>query len=294
MSDIIQISDSQIKTAQSCPRLWAYQKVLKLKVDEDRDVLILGDAFHKGAACYITTGGDYNKACHEAIKAIEEGKPTDAAWQRVVAPALLHGWASHWLPGFLTKYEFVAVEQWREYRPHALVEHRMALDVIARNKTTGRICIFDYKTSGQKGGGDLGKTVRFNRQLGLYSISERRASGEWPERVGLVFVRKPKNEDAGAAALDVQRDPSAFFQVDQEVTPDFAAFAMGVEASDVAQALQMKAWRDHIKANGLRGIDDVPANFGSCFKYNRLCGFADGCHSGRPIHTTLSTMPVQG
>lgn len=290
MTEPIDVSDSQIKKFLECARYWGYTKLLKLDPAEDKDNLILGDAFHSGAEHYVLNR-DFHAAEQLIMQKIIKGNPTDREWQLQIVPAMFFGWATHWLPKFEQEYEIIKPEEEFKYHPHPLVHYRGKKDLKARKRSTGGIWIWDYKTSGQSGGGDLAKEAFINRQLALYAIDEMRKSGTWPEGVGLAFVQKPKKEGKNRTIMDCVNDarnlPSNYHSVPVQVTPRFAGFAIGVEASDVLLAQQMLQFRELFRQRGVDAFEFIPANFSSCFSYGRKCGFADGCHSGNPCHRTI-------
>lgn len=284
----IEVSDSQFKSFTDCERKWAYQKLLNLTPDEDKDTLIMGQAWHAGAEEYVKTGGDMTKATEAIMAEIAKGKPGNAEYQKLIVPAMLIGWAVHWLPGFLAEYEFVALEEWFAVEPNPeIVRIRGYKDVVAKKKATGKRCVFDYKTSSSAYAQDLIATLSSNNQLARYATAERRVTGDWPQEVGLVFVFKQKAKDPMVAAANARSDPGSYKHVVQQVTPQFAAFALAVEANDVLVAQRMQQYRDLVAQHGPQALDYIPANFNNCFSYGKMCGFAQGCHSACPAHTKL-------
>lgn len=279
-SAVIEISDSQIKAFQACPRKWVYNKVLKLDAQENEDNRVLGDAVHSGLEEFIKSRS-MDKALKAALDAIKEGKPTNPEHQVILAPAMVQGWVIHFLPGFERDYEYINVEEWFSTAPHPQVHLRGFIDAVTRNRRTGGIHLGDYKTSSQSGGGDLGRTTDFNQQLARYALAWKRLKGVWPEEVSLIFLQKPKQPE------HARTNPDLYYRKSKQVTPAFAAFALDVERSDVLLAQQMSAYRDLIKAQGPQAAEFVPANFDKCFSYGTLCGFAPGCHSGCPAHRSM-------
>jgi hypothetical protein len=284
----IEVSDSQFKSFTDCERKWAYVKLLDLSPDEDKDTLIMGNAWHDGAEEFVKTGS-MDKAIVAVMNAIAKDKPSNAEYQKLIVPAMLMGWASFWLPGFLKEYEFVALEEWFSVEPNSeIVRIRGYKDVVAKRRVTGRRCVFDYKTSSQAYLQDLTATLDSNNQLARYATAERRVTGEWPEIVGLVFACKPKAKNPMVAAQNARSDPGMYRHIEKQVTPQFAAFALAVEANDVLVAQRMQAYRDMVKQHGPAALDYIPANFNNCFNYGKFCGFAQGCHSACPAHTKLA------
>lgn len=284
----IEVSDSQFKSYQGCPRKWAYQKLLKLEAEENKDSMHVGNAAHDGMEEYIKTGGDMAKAHAAALKALIESKPTNLDYAKMLVPSMLIGWATHWLPAFLKEYEYVALEEWFTSEPNPeVVRIRGFKDVVARKRTTQHRCIFDYKTSSDSYFRDLAATLESNNQLARYATAERRSTGEWPAEVGLVFLLKPKSKDMMVACENARCDPSLYRMLIQQVTPKFAEFALAVEQNDILMAQQMKFYRDLVAERGPQACDYIPANFDNCFNYGSMCGFAGGCHSAHPAHQTL-------
>jgi hypothetical protein len=283
----IEVSDSQLKSFAQCERKWAYTKLLDLDAEEDKDALIFGNAWHDGAEEFVKTGS-MDKAWASAIAHIVKDKPSNIEYQKLIVPAMLVGWATHWLPGFCREYEFIALEEWFSIEPNPeIMRLRGYKDVVSRKKNTGRRCVFDYKTSSDAYMRDLIATLSSNNQLARYATAERRVKGEWPEEVGLVFACKPKAKDPMVAAENARCDPGLYRHIVQQVTPGFAAFALAVEQNDVLVSQRMMAYRDMVKQHGPVALDYIPANFDKCFKYGKMCGFAQGCHSANPAHNKL-------
>jgi hypothetical protein len=134
VSNPIEVSDSQFKSFQGCQRKWAYQKLLKLECDEDKDNMILGNAWHDGAEEFIKTGS-MDKAIASALAALAKDKPNAIEYQKLLVPALLIGWATHWLPPFLAEYQYVALEEWFSSEPNPdVIRLRGFKDVVAVKK----------------------------------------------------------------------------------------------------------------------------------------------------------------
>lgn len=287
MSNPIEVSDSQYKSFQGCARKWAYQKLLKVEADENKDNMHLGNAAHDGMEEYIKTG-NMEKAINAVLTALNKDKPTNIEYLKLLVPSMIIGWATHWLPSFLQEYQYVALEEWFTSEPNPeVVRIRGFKDVVAVKKQTGKRCVFDYKTSSAAYARDLIATLSSNNQLARYSTAERRQTGEWPAEVGLVFLFKPTAKDPTIAVQNARSDPSLYRSVIQQVTPQFAQYALEVERNDVVMAHMMKHYRDQVLLRGPAACEDIPANLDNCFNYGTMCGFAAGCHSGNPIHRTL-------
>lgn len=292
MSAPIELSDSQFKTFQGCPRKWAYTKLLGLEADEDKDNMHLGNAVHDGLEEYIKTR-DMTKAINCALTALAKDKPTKIEYFKLLAPAMLIGWATHWLPSFEQEYQYVALEEWFTSEPNpAVVRIRGYKDVVALDRQTGQRCVFDYKTSSEAYARDLIATLQSNNQLARYATAERRQTGAWPQKIGLIFLFKPKAKDPMVAVENARCDPASYRSVIQQVTPQFAQFALAVEANDVLMAQQMQFYRDQVLQYGPQACDIIPANFDNCFNYGSMCGFAQGCHSACPAHRNLPKKAV--
>lgn len=290
MTDPIDVSDSQEKLYLRCPRLWGYKKLLKLEVPESKDNLVMGDAIHAALEHYVL---HRNVAAAQALamQKINAGKPENIQWQLQVVPAMIMGWVTLWLPGFEQEYEIIKPEEEFSYFPHPLVKYRGKKDLLARKRSTGGILLLDYKSSGQKDGGELGEQVSVNHQLAIYSIDHMRKTGQWPAEVGLMFLQKPKKKNILDCINEARLMPSNYHEKIITVTPAFAQFAIDVEASDVLVAQQMLQYRELFRQRGLEAFTYIPPNFLNCTEYGTTCGFAAGCHVGVPCHKTLKTIP---
>lgn len=292
MANPIESSDSQFKTFQKCPRKWSYTKILKLTPDEDKDNLHQGNAFHDGAEEYFKTGS-MDKAIAAVIKSLNDTKPTNLEYLKLLVPSMLVGWATHWAPSFLKEFEPIALEEWFDSKPNTeVVTIRGFKDLCCRHRQTGQRCVFDYKTSSDAYFRTLAATMESNNQLARYATAERRQYGAWPMLVGLVFALKPKSKDPMIACENARCDPSLYRMLVHQVTPKFAEFALDVERNDVVMAHMMKHYRDQVLLRGPVACEDIPANLDNCYNYGTMCGFAAGCHSGNPIHRTLPQKAV--
>jgi PD-(D/E)XK nuclease superfamily len=287
MSAPIEVSDSQFKTYQGCPRKWAYQKILKIEAQESKDAMHFGNAAHDGMEEFVKTGV-MDKAIAASIKALTESKPTNVEYAKMLVPAMLIGWATHWIPPFIREYEYIALEQWFTSIPNPQVVHvRGFKDIVAKKRATGRRCVFDYKTTSENYMRDLIATLESNNQLARYTMAEWREFGVFPDEVGLVFLLKPTSKDINVACEKARTDAGLYKTLIQQVTPKFAEFAIANEQNDVLMAQQMQFYRDLVAERGPQACDYIPANFDNCFNYGSMCGYAGGCHAGHPAHRNL-------
>lgn len=282
----IEVSDSQIKLFQTCPRSWAYQKLLKIQPEEDRWNLYFGSAVHKGLET-LHLGATLQDALQDAEKVCAKDAPDDEE-MRLKAKAMVHGYAHHFYPIFNQNWETTACEKWFEYFPDPLVKVRGSRD----NESRARIdpahtALLDFKTTAFKDGGQLGTSIRRNRQLALYGISKYRATNEWPREQGLIFLQKPREKNINSWVQRAQQDPSLYSMASEPFTPGIAWFALAVEQEIVANARQMYALARAFDIHGASALDMAVPNFSNCEVYNRLCGFAEGCHSCRPVHHVM-------
>lgn len=292
MTEPIDVSDSQEKLFLRCGRLWGYKKLLKLDVEENKDNLVMGDALHSAFEHFVLNR-NLAAAQQLAMSKIQQGNVTNREWQLQVVPAMIYGWATLWLPSFEREYEILKPEEEFSYFPHPLVRYRGKKDLRARKRSTGGILLLDYKSSGQKDGGELGEQVLINHQLAIYAIDEMRRVGTWPEEVGLMFAQKPKKKDILQCVQDARTLPSNYHSKIIPVTPRFAQFAIDVEASDVLVAQQMLQFRELYRQRGIEAFEYIPPNFLNCSEYGTTCGFAKGCHNGAPCHRTLKQVKKQ-
>lgn len=291
MTSPIEVSDSQIKNFQDCARKWAYHKLLGLSESEDKNAMFFGNAWHDGAEEYIKSRS-IEKAINAALTALNKDKPTDLETAKLLVPALLTGWVIHFLPGFEKEYEYIATEQWFSHSPNKdVLTIRGFKDAVCLYRPTRERCVFDYKTSGASYAAELISTLSSNNQLARYATAERREFGAWPKTVGLIFAMKPRNKDIQVACENARCDPDMYKLVKQEVTPEFAEFALSVEVNDTLIGQQMQFYKQAVAQRGPQACDSIPANFGACYAFGRFCGFAAGCHKGRPAHQALANKP---
>jgi len=252
----------------------------------------LGNAAHDGMEEYIKSRS-MEKAINCALTALNRDKPTNLEYQKLLVPSMLIGWANHFLPSFEQEYQYIALEQWFTSCPNPeIVRIRGFKDAVVLKRQTNARCVFDYKTASLAYSRDLIATLASNNQLARYATAERREFGSWVSEVGLIFLFKPTAKDPAIAIQNARSDPSLYRLVVQQVTPQFAQYALDVERNDVVMAAQMRHYRDQILLRGPVACEDIPANLDNCYNYGTMCGFAAGCHSGNPIHRTLPQKAV--
>jgi len=283
----IEISDSQVKLFQSCPRSWAYQKLLGIQPEEDRWNLHFGNSVHKGLE-RLHSGDDLGASQRAAREACAKKAPQDGEMADKAA-ALVGGYGLHFFKLYQQNWETVASEEWYEYFPDPLVKVRGSRD----NKSRARLdpnhtATLDFKTTASKDGGDLGKGLRRNHQLALYSVSEMRITGQWPREYGLIFLQKPRTDNHAEWCRRALQDPTLYTMRSEPVDPDFAWYAMAVEGEMVATGRQMYALARLFDLHGPAALDQALPNFASCYDWGRECGFAKGCHQCKPIHKVMT------
>lgn len=286
----IEVSDSQIKLFQTCPRRWAYQKLLKIQPEEDRWNLFFGSGVHKGLET-LHLGGTLEQAQKDAEACCAEDAPNDNE-MHAKAKALVYGYGTHFFHQFSNNWQTTACEKWFEYFPDAQVKVRGSRDNESRARIDpAHLGLFDFKTTGQVDGGDLGRNIARNHQLSLYSISHYRETGEWPRETGLIFLRKPREKVVNAWVQRAREDHSLYSMVSEPFGEDAAWYSLAVEREIVATGKQMYALARMLDLHGVQALDHAVPNLNNCVIYNRLCGFAAGCHKCEPLHETMLPHP---
>lgn len=282
----IEVSDSQIKLFQTCPRSWAYQKLLKIFPDEDKWNLYFGSGVHGGLE--VLHNGDYLQAAKQkAIEVCAKDAPDDVEMQEKAA-AIIEGYGKYFYPVYQQNWKTEASEEWYEYFPHPQVKMRGSRD----NVSSARIDpsywgIFDFKTTGFKDGGALGQTIPTNHQLAIYGISKCREVNQWPKEMGLIFLQKPRTKNHKDWIRNALSDPTLYSMKAEPFTPAMANYALAVEQEIIGTGLQMLALARIYDLHGTAALDSALPNFNSCFAYGRMCGFAQGCHNNRPLHKEM-------
>lgn len=285
---VAKISDSALKEYQRCPRRWAYRYLLKLDPQEDKWSLIYGNGMHT-ALEWIHKGSNYTNACEAGAAALRsEGKGEETQEMFDMLSAMIDGYCTHFLPMFNSMWKSVKMEEWFEHSIDEFVQMRGKKDLRAESKSLeGHTALFDFKSTSYSGGGPLGRQVGRNVQLARYSLSHVRQRGAWPQEVGLIFLQKPKLKSMGAIINSLKTNASLYSMATAPVNPQFAEFAMALEQADRRYGWQIQALQRQYDEQGVAMIGNLPANFNACEDYNRLCGFAAGCHCGKGAHTPL-------
>lgn len=286
----IDISDSQRKDYMRCPRRWAYQKILKLQTGEEKWNLVFGNGVHIGLE-HIHKGDTLQASVQASYDEMQKD-PDKADDMFELCGAMLTGYTNFFLPSFVKHWQTLSCEEWFEYHTDPAVRDRGKRDLKAQSIADPSVIgIYDFKTTGSTQGGDLGKFVTRNIQLGQYCMSYYRKVGSWPSECGLIFLQKPRKGKNGKFPLDkCRQDASLYYMKRCPVDQDFALFAIEWEKQITLYGKQMKAIRDGIEQHGTAFLDFVPACFNNCVAYGSLCGFATGCHSGKPAHTQITDL----
>lgn len=289
----IDISDSQRKDYIRCPRRWAYNKVLKLKTGEDKWNLVFGNGVHTGLE-HIHKGDTLQASVQAGYDEMQKD-PDKADDMFELCGAMLTGYTTFFLPSFGKHWQTVTTEEWFEYNTDEAVRDRGKRDLKAALITDpDYLGIFDFKTTGSNGGGDLAKFVTRNIQLGQYCMSFYRKTGRWPNETGLIFLQKPRKAKGGGftkAAIEKCRNDASLYYIKRlPVDQEFALFAIEWEKQVTLYGKQMKAIRDRVEQQGTAFLDFVPACFNNCVAYGSMCGYAKGCHSGKPAHTQITDL----
>lgn len=281
------ISHSQIESYHRCPRRWAYQKILKLDPEEDQQALVYGNCGHTGLEA-IAKGDYLEAAVTKARESLQKQASQEKWFERCYQMLEMHlvGFCTHYLPTFLQEWEIIDIEPKLDYSLAPGVKWRGFIDLVCRNRRTGGLGIFDHKFSSQMYVSNLSQVLNHSHQLANYTMAylREKSGGEWPEKVGYIFLIKPKS---GENLQNLVSDPSKYVDKVLDLDPRFAQFAIGIENNDAYTGLEMRRWFELYAREGLTAIDRIPANYGDCFKYGSMCGFAKGCHSGTPFHQHL-------
>lgn len=284
----LQISDSQLKNFQRCPRRWAYQKLLKLDPDENKWNLTFGCGMHKGIE-HLHKGDTVAGAKAAAMGEIAKMPHHDERNMPEMLDAMVDGYSTFFFPTYQQYWTTTAVEEYYTMEIGTGVVCRGYRDLkCVMTENPGCKAVKDFKTTGMSGGGDLGATVDKNHQLALYCISEYEATGEWPAVTGLVFLQKPRSKSINTVLQQLRTNSALYFEVTTQVDQAFAAWAYSVKEQVGVYGNLMLAYTQAYEGQGSRAIDFIPANLNNCKMYGSMCGFCEGCHSGQPVHRRMA------
>lgn len=178
------VSYSQISTFRQCPLKWELQSLERLRPPTDKPQLVLGQAVHRvleahynilahGAANGWSTDGMAEAARDAAVFTIErllaDGLPDDLA-ERV--GWIYDGYANRY--GIDPEWEILGVEQEIDvpmYRGGGgVVRFTGRIDLVVRERATGRIWVVDFKTGAGKdaSGAAWTREQDLDDQFGLY------------------------------------------------------------------------------------------------------------------------------
>ncbi|MGH7273821.1 MAG: PD-(D/E)XK nuclease family protein, partial [Nitrospiria bacterium] len=151
------ISRSAIETFLSCRRKGYLQYIYKGKgfVGPKAPYFVIGLVVHKGLEILFRSLGDLPAALKEAEKEFHsqlEGTTITADWKETLnlAKALIIGWFRARWNSFNADYEVLSIEE--EVRsilaPNITLSARA--DLVVRERLTGQVFVFNWKTSGDK------------------------------------------------------------------------------------------------------------------------------------------------
>jgi len=282
------LSHTQGEEFHRCPRRWAYHRIMGFEPDpdEDQESLVYGDCGHR--ALENTARGVAPGQAVQAAIADMQAKAKGAAWFPEASRKLsLHvqGFLTHYWPKFIATWDIVDVERKVEYTMSNGIIRRGVIDVIARHKQTRQLGIFDYKFAGDMYVRNLLESLKSSPQLAMYLMLLMRAvTSEVPTQVGYMFLKKPRpNENVGNLVHDPTKYTDGVATVDQA----FMGYAAHLEANDTSLSSLMLHYRQSYATFGPSALAAVPANPGGCYMYGKCCGFAKGCHCGKPLHIAL-------
>jgi RecB family exonuclease len=201
----------------------------------------------------------------------------------------IQGFMTHYWPRFIATWQILEVEKAFAYDMGNGILRRGVIDIIARNRHTGKLGIFDWKFSSDMYVTTLTESLSFSAQLATYLFAVLRTiTSEIPNTIGYVFLKKLRhNEHISNLVSDPKKYTDAALTVDSR----FMEYAASVEANDSSIASLMLHYKQSYIKFGPASLAAVPANFGGCVMYNKKCGFSDGCHCGKPLHITLKEIP---
>jgi hypothetical protein len=301
------LTSSRLKDARACARLDYYKYQLGYRgPDDDSDALTLGRLVHKGLEFWWRTF-DLTDAV-AAVRA-ENADPYQAAR----AEAMLAGYHLRWFSS-CRDYEVIAIEaefQAPLVNPESGAASRSftlggKLDVLARERASGRTLIVEHKTAGE----DVAPGSLYRRRLrmdGQVSIYFRGAAAlGHPADSCLYDVlaklrQRPYEANAKRAAPET---PDAFRDRLIDViasNPDahYARFEVARDSAELAEA-DADAWAmaGTLRDNARTGRH--PRNVDACTRFNRCCAFIGVCDGSESIdaftkldnvHPELSLQP---
>ncbi len=301
MSALPILTNSRLKTARACQRLHRYQYGLGYRPVVEADSLRLGSLLHLGLEAWWRSGGD---RLADALSALAgaEADPYD----RAKVQALLVGYDARWL-AHADLYEVIAVEA--EFRCPLVnpVTGRESqtwqlggkIDVIVREKATGRIGVCEHKSSSEDVG--PGTTywarLRMDPQVSLYFAGAEAVVGEPIAFCLYDVVKKPGQRPLTATAPEARKytKDGALYKTQRLVdeTPeeyrarvidaiaaapnDFYARGEVVRLDgEVAESLY-DVWQVAQQLHEADKIGRYPRNPGNCLSYGRACSFLPVC-----------------
>jgi len=282
------LSHTQGEEFHRCPRRWAYHRIMGLdpEAGESQKDLVYGNCGHK-ALENIARGVQPGQAVQAAIMDMQT-QAKGAAWFPEMARNLglhIQGFMTHYWPRFTATWQILEVEKSVEYSLGNGVTRRGVIDLIARHRHSGQLGIFDYKFAGDMYVTTLLENLRHSAQLATYLFFLlRKVTSEVPAAIGYLFLKKLRhNENPGNLVSDPKKYTDGVTTVDAE----FMEYAASLEANDTALSSLMLHYKQSYATFGPAALAAVPANPGGCVMFNKECGFAKGCHCGKPLHVTL-------
>lgn len=299
MSALPILSSSRLKDARACQRLHRYRYGLGYRPAEEATALRFGTLVHAGLEAWWRADST-DKALSAALSAMAgEADP----FERAKAEALLVGYHARWSEA-RELYEVLSVEAKFEAplvnpetgRPSQTWQLGGKLDVLARERSTGRVAIVEHKTASEDigPGTDYWRRLRMDGQVSIYYAGAA-ALGHPADLCLYDVLKKPaQRPKKQAAEVKLKKDgtPYAGQQLADETPEEYRArileaiaeapndyFARGEVVrleGEVAEAL-FDIWQIGQQLRESERIGRFPRNPGACLQYGRTCPFLGVC-----------------
>lgn len=242
----MKLSASALDTFQTCPKLYEYKYVNRIRTPESEAQLV-GLAFHKFMETWDPESNSY--VCDLT------NEPT------AVALGCYMGYASRWSQ--------TPIKRWETEKKFELTfrEHTVTGRIDGIWEIDGKLCVVEHKTTSMNLGTFAHMRV-FDRQTVLYPLAAK-AFGYDVDAVLLDMVQVPRwRPRRGALDLDAIVE-----RVHQEALYDRRyLYKTSKDTEDFLNDL------DGVSRQMELGV--FPRNPTACFKYNKMCDFYQECCNG--------------
>lgn len=304
MSELALLTQSRLGAARACQRLHHIKYELGYRALVELGGRRFGTLVHRGLEAYWNAVKDGARADIALLRALTAVSDEPDEFERVKAEVLLSAYAKRWDP---TLYEVLGVEvefQAALQNPRTGAASRTwllagKLDVILRERDTGRIVFMEHKTSAEDitPGSSYWRRLRMDTQVSVYFVGAASLGYEAEECIydviGKPAIRPLKatplesrkyKKDTGELYANQRAEDETPEEYGQRLSEAIAAeperylargsvVRLGAEMDDALADI----WDTAKQIQEAKIANRNPRNPSACMQYGHACDFFDVC-----------------